>query len=235
VTDLPPICILAGGRGERLGERVTDTPKPLLEVAGQPFLLHQLRLLEKSGARDVVLCVGYLGERIERRVGGEQFGIRIAYSYDAAGLDGTLGAIRRALPLLSERFLVLYGDAYLRMDYRAAVKAWDQSDCSGLMTVLRNDGRWDRSNVVYENRRVRAYNKTEPTPEMRWIDYGLGGLEVSALDLVELNENDLAVLYKKLAEIGQLCGFEVHQRFYEIGTPESLAETELFLRSRQAG
>src|ERR1700677_773966 len=98
--ELPPICILAGGLGTRLGERVRDTPKPLLEVAGEPFLVHQLRLLAQHGAREVVLCVGYLGEQIESEIGAERFGIRIQYSFDAPLLDGTLGAIRRALPRL---------------------------------------------------------------------------------------------------------------------------------------
>ncbi len=98
--ELPPVCILAGGLGTRLGERVRDTPKPLLEVAGEPFLIHQLRLLAAHGARDVVLCVGYRGEQIVSRIGVARFGIGIHYSFDAPGLDGTLGAIRRALPLL---------------------------------------------------------------------------------------------------------------------------------------
>ena len=229
---LPTICILAGGRGTRLGERVADAPKPLLEVAGEPFLLHQLRLLAANGAADVVICVGYLGEQIEERIGHEQLGIRIEYSYDAPGLDGTLGAIRRALPLLSERFLVLYGDTYLRLDYQAAVRAWEASGCRGLMTVLRNEGHWDSSNVLYENGRVLAYDKAAPKPEMRWIDYGLGGLEVSSLGLISPGESDLAALYKKLVELGELFGYEVGERFYEIGSPESLAETDAFLRNR---
>src|ERR1700728_4172143 len=96
---LPPVCILAGGLGTRLGERVREVPKPLLEVAGEPFLIHQLRLLAAHGARSVVLCVGYLGEQIEYAVGGERFGVAIAYSHDGERLAGTLGAIRGALHL----------------------------------------------------------------------------------------------------------------------------------------
>jgi len=229
VSRLPTICILAGGRGTRLGERVADTPKPLLEVAGEPFLLHQLRLLAANGAADVVICVGYLGEQIEERIGHEQLGIRIEYSYDAPGLDGTLGAIRRALPLLSDRFLVLYGDTYLRLDYRAAARAWENSGCRGLMTVLRNEGRWDSSNVLFENERVLAYDKTAPSSDMHWIDYGLGGLEASSLELVPHDERDLTSLYKRLVELNELFGYEVFERFYEIGSPESLAETDAFL------
>jgi NDP-sugar pyrophosphorylase family protein len=231
VSDLPTVCILAGGLGRRLGARVVDTPKPLVEVAGQPFLLHQLRMLSTQGARDVVLCVGYLGEQIEERIGVEQFGIRIAYSYDNAGLDGTLGAIRRARPLLPRRFLVLYGDTYLRLDYRAADRAWLTSGLAGLMTVFRNDGHWDSSNVIYESGRVVVYDKSAPTPLMRWIDYGLGGLEVSALDMIGSSESDLSTLYRRLAKEGELCGYEVAERFYEIGTEASLSETDRFLRT----
>jgi NDP-sugar pyrophosphorylase family protein len=229
--DLPPICILAGGLGTRLGERVRETPKPLLEVAGEPFLVHQLRLLAGHGAREVVLCVGYRGEQIESQIGSERFGISIQYSYDAPELDGTLGAIRRALPLLGERFLVLYGDTYLRIDYAAAAHVWRESGLPGMMSVLRNEGRWDTSNVRYADGRVLAYDKLAPTPDMQWIDYGLGGLTVDALSVVDAAEGDLAKLYRQLAVLEHLCGYEASERFYEIGTPSGLQEADAFLRS----
>jgi MurNAc alpha-1-phosphate uridylyltransferase len=229
------VCILAGGLGTRLGERVRDTPKPLLEVAGEPFLMHQLRLLAGHGVREVVLCVGYRGEQIETRIGSERFGVEIQYSFDAvAGQDGTLGAIRRALPLLGGRFLVLYGDTYLRIDYGAVARHWVESGLPGVMTVLRNEGRWDTSNVVYRDGMVLRYDKQSPTPEMRWIDYGLGGLTAGALDRVPVSEGDLAVLYARLAERGELLGFEASERFYEIGTTPALIETEAFLTDRAA-
>ena len=229
--ELPPVCILAGGLGTRLGERVRDTPKPLLEVAGEPFLMHQLRLLASHGASEVVLCVGYHGEQVQEQIGGERFGVRIRYSFDAVpGRDGTLGAIRRGLPMLGERFLVLYGDTYLRIDYRAVARRWGESGLPAVMTVLRNDGRWDTSNVVYRDGMVLRHDKRSPTPEMRWIDYGLGGLTAGALDRVPASEGDLAVLYARLAERGELLGFEASERFYEIGTTRALAETDAFLR-----
>lgn len=230
VVEMPPVCILAGGLGTRLGERVADTPKPLLEVADEPFLMHQLRLLASHGAREVVLCVGYLGERIESQIGSERFGMDIRYSFDTPGLDGTLGAVRRARPLLGERFLVLYGDTYLRIDYAAAARTWRESGLPGMMTVLRNEGQWDTSNVLYRDGMVVCYDKRAPTPEMRWIDYGLGGLTASALDQVPASEIDLAVLYERLAALGELLGVEASERFYEIGTPQSFAETDAFLR-----
>jgi N-acetyl-alpha-D-muramate 1-phosphate uridylyltransferase len=231
---LPPVCILAGGRGTRLGERAGSAPKPLVEVAGEPFLIHQLRLLASHGASQAVICVGHLGEMIESRIGAERFGIRIAYSHDGPGLDGTLGAIRLALALLPERFLVLYGDTYLRVDYGAAAQAWADSRLPGLMAVLRNEGRWDRSNVRYADGRVIAYDKHAPTPEMHWIDYGLGGLTASSLRHVAETESDLAALYRVLALRGELCGYPAEERFYEIGTPSALEETEAFLLASTA-
>jgi NDP-sugar pyrophosphorylase family protein len=227
-----PVCILAGGLGTRLGETVRDTPKPLLEVAGEPFLLHQLRLLATYGVERVVLCVGYLGERIEAAIGADRFGIEIAYSYDAPELDGTLGAIRRAAGLLGERFLILYGDTYLRVDYADAARVWEESGAPGLMVVLRNEGRWDTSNALYAEGRVVAYDKRAPTGEMHWIDYGLGGLTAATLEVVPVSETDLSGLYRQLAAAGDLCGYEATERFYEIGTPEALAEADAFLRGQ---
>jgi MurNAc alpha-1-phosphate uridylyltransferase len=168
---------------------------------------------------------------IEERIGKECCGVRIIYSRDSPGLDGTLGAVRRALALLPERFLVLYGDTYLRLDYRAAERAWCNSGLPALMAVLRNDGRWDTSNVCYRAGRVLAYDKHSPSAEMSWIDYGLGGLAASALECVARSERDLAALYSTLAQRGELCGYAVAERFYEIGTPAALEQTDAFLRS----
>jgi NDP-sugar pyrophosphorylase family protein len=232
--ELPTICILAGGRGTRLGDLVRDVPKPLLAVAGEPFLIHQLRLLRSHGAARVVLSVGYLGELIERRIGREQFGIRIDYSYDGPELAGTLGAIRTALPLLGSRFLVMYGDSYLPLDYRAAVATWCSSPRAALMTVLKNEGRWDTSNAVFRDGVVARYDKHHPTPEMSWIDYGMGGLTERALQWADPDEGDLAVLYHNLAQGEELCGYEASSRFFEIGTPASLKEADRFLRSLRA-
>jgi NDP-sugar pyrophosphorylase family protein len=228
---LPPVCILAGGVGSRLGEQVESVPKPLLEVAGEPFLMHQLRLLAQYGARNVVMCVGYLGDVIERVIGPERFGIHVAYSHDGPGLDGTLGAIHRAAEQLPPRFLVLYGDTYLRIDYRAAADSWKRSGLPAMMTVLRNEGRWDVSNAHFDGTRVISYDKHAPSANMSWIDYGLGGLTDAALELLGEDASDLSDLYRVLAIREELFGFEAVERFYEIGTPGALTETDAFLRS----
>jgi hypothetical protein len=230
---LPPVCILAGGLGTRLGEQVRNTPKPLIEIAGEPFLHHQLRLLRSYGARRIVLCVGYLGEQIEQRIGSDRFGLEITYSYDGPSPIGTLGAIRTARGLLGERFLVLYGDTYLRLDYRLATQAWIESRLPAMMTVLRNEGRWDTSNADLRGSRVVAYDKRSPRPDMQWIDYGLGGLTATALDVVGQDVADLSQLYHELARRGELFGFAATERFYEIGTRAALEETAGFLSSER--
>jgi NDP-sugar pyrophosphorylase family protein len=229
--ELPPVCILAGGLGQRLGELVRETPKPLLEVADEPFLVHQLRLLDAHGFRRVVLSVGYLGELVERTIGRERFGIAIDYSYDGPSPIGTLAAIRQALPLLGATFMVLYGDTYLRLDYREAWRGWQQSECPAMMAVLRNEGRWDSSNAVFCDGRVTRYDKQHPTPDMHWIDYGLGGLTERALASCDRDASDLAVLYRRLAERDELFGYEASERFFEIGSPQALRETDGYLRS----
>jgi NDP-sugar pyrophosphorylase family protein len=228
---LPPICILAGGLGTRLGDITKTVPKPLVEVADEPFLVHQLRLLERHGANDVVLCVGHLGTDIEQVIGYQNAGLNIRYSYDGPGLDGTLGAIRRAQHLLGDRFLVLYGDTYLRIGYGRFATAWLESGMPAGMSVLRNENRWGPSNASFSGQRVVRYDKEAPTADMEWIDYGLGGLTIEALDLARPEERDLADLYRRLAKDSLLFGYEATERFFEIGTPEALAETDRMLRA----
>jgi MurNAc alpha-1-phosphate uridylyltransferase len=229
---LAPGAVLAGGRATRLGEQATRTPKALVEVAGAPFIFHQLALLRRHGASRIVMCVGYLGEQIEAAVGdGARLGLAVEYSYDGESPAGTAGAIRNALPLLGDTFHVLYGDTYLRIDYAAVERAFRDSGAPALMTVLRNEGRWDKSNVILANGLVVAHDKRHPTPEMRWIDYGLGVFSAAALTDASSGQSDLSDVYAQLARRGELAGFEATERFYEIGTPEALAETDEFLSS----
>ena len=226
---LPPVCILAGGLGTRLGDQTRTVPKPLIEVAGKPFLFHQLELLARYGAHRIVLCVGYLGELIEEAVGdGTAFGLEVAYSYDGPSVIGTGAAVRQALPLVGNEFLVLYGDTYLQIDYQILAAAFRRCGQPALMAVLRNDGRWESSNASFDGELVR-YEKGSSDPALRWIDYGVSALSARVFDLVPNTETDLAHIFSLLSIRGLLAGFVASNRFYEIGTPESLRETEVFL------
>ncbi len=231
-----PVAILAGGVAKRLGPSTASVPKALIEVAGRPFIDHQLRLLRRHGVRRVVLCVGHLGEQIERHVkDGAAHGLDVRYSRDGDRLLGTGGALRRAGPLLGEVFWVTYGDTLLDFDYRATLAEFLRGNALGLMTVLRNDNRWDRSNVLFLDGALVRYDKTHPTPDMEHIDYGAALLRRRALERIPAEgPYDLGDLYQTLASGGALAGVEVTRRFYEIGSPDGLAETRAFLEAERA-
>jgi NDP-sugar pyrophosphorylase family protein len=230
-----PMAILAGGLATRLRPTTERIPKALIPVAGQPFLAHQLRLLQSAGIRKVVLCVGYRGEMIEQEFGdGRKFGVELIYSFDGPELLGTGGAVKKAHPLLGPHFFVLYGDSYLPIDYAAPACAFIVNGKLGLMTVFRNEGRWDASNVWFQDSAIKSYSKKERTPEMQHIDYGLGILDSNALaPWPDGKVFDLADVYRDLSSRNELAGFEVEQRFYEIGSPDGLAELDAMLRSQQ--
>jgi len=229
-----PVAILAGGLATRLRPVTDKTPKALLSVAGEPFLIHQVRLLRSHGFRKIVLCVGYLGEMIKAKLrDGSNLGVQIAYSFDGATLLGTGGALKRALPMLGECFLVIYGDSYMPVDYPAIVKAFVLSRQPALMTVLENEGRWDTSNVCFEAGEIRRYDKKLPTSEMRHIDYGVAVLNATVFAPYPNNVPfDLANVYSHLVSEKQIAAYEVRERFYEIGSREGLAELDSLLRGK---
>jgi len=232
---LLPIAILAGGLATRLRPATEIVPKALLDVNGEPFVAHQLRLLRGAGARRVVLCIGYLGQLVRDFVGGgERFHLDVAYSDDGPALRGTAGALLNALPLLGECFLVLYGDSYLPCDYAAVQRAFLGAGRPALMTVFRNEGRWDASNVEFRGGIIVAYDKKARTQAMQHIDYGLGAFRRSAFDGLPADRPlDLAELYGALLAQGRLAGFEVTQRFYEIGSRPGLQELSEYLAGRE--
>jgi N-acetyl-alpha-D-muramate 1-phosphate uridylyltransferase len=231
-----PVAILAGGLATRLRPVTEKIPKSLVEINGEAFLAHQLRLLASRGIRRVTLCVGHLGEMVESYAGdGSRFGVELTYSPDGPELRGTAGAVAQARPLLGESFFVLYGDSYLPCDYAAVERAFGETGRQALMTVFHNRNQWDASNVQFEEGRILAYNKKVRTPEMRYIDYGLGVFHHTAFDSVPQDgAHDLAELYRNLMERGELAGFEVSQRFYEAGSFAGIQELARLLAEGKA-
>jgi NDP-sugar pyrophosphorylase family protein len=223
-----PLAILAGGLATRLRPMTQTVPKALVEVAGKSFICRQLEYLSAQGIRRVVLCIGYLGEAIQAVVGyGSQFGVDVSYSPDGPVLLGTGGALKQALPLLGDHFFVLYGDSFLPVELGPVEQAYFASGKLALMTVLENHDRWDRSNVDFRDGELVEYNKTTPRPEMAFIDYGLGVLSGTAFETYPAGQAfELADVYHALSLQGQLAGYQVHERFYEIGSHQGLKETE---------
>jgi len=231
-----PVAILAGGLATRLRPATDKIPKALLTVAREPFLVHQLRLLRSEGFRKIVLCVGYLGELIEAKIGdGKRLGLQIDYSFDGPTLLGTGGALKGAIPKLGEHSLVIYGDSYMPVDYFAIIEAFVRSGKPALMTVFKNEGRWDASNVWFEAGKIRRYDKRLRMAEMRHIDYGIAVLNADVFTSFPDNQPfDLADVYSRLISRNQMVAYEVKQRFYEIGSPEGLAELDSLLRDKPA-
>lgn len=222
----PRLALLAGGQATRLRPLTTTVPKSLVEVAGEPFLAHQLRLIRAGGIREVVLCCGFLGRQIEEFAGdGSRFGVSIAYSYDGKSPLGTGGALRAALPLLGRRFLVMYGDSWLTEPIKPVWRAFLDSRKPALMTVYRNDNRWGASNVDYRKGLIVRYD-SHPCPQMQHIDYGLEALEAGVLERWSVPAFDLGDVWSGLARHSLLAGYETSNRYYEIGSFSGLEETE---------
>jgi N-acetyl-alpha-D-muramate 1-phosphate uridylyltransferase len=229
------VAILAGGLAKRLGPRTENTPKALIPIAGKPFLAHQLDLLRVQGICRVVLCVGHLGEKIANEIGdGTRYGIELAYSYDGPELLGTGGAVKRALPQLGRQFVILYGDSYLPVSLRPIVNTFINSSKCALMTVYRNEGEYDTSNVVMHDGEILAYDKRVRLPTMTHIDYGINLFRAAVFDGWPDNQPfDLADVLQQLAAERTLASFEVFERFYEIGSQQGLSDFESWVGQRQ--
>ena len=225
-----PVLILAGGLATRLRPLTERIPKALVPVAGKPFVVHQLEFLRAQKIRRVILCTGYRADQIEAVVGdGAAYGLEVSYSEDGDTLLGTGGAIIKALPLTESAFFVLYGDSFLPISFAKVESRWRRSHKPALMTVFRNEGQWDSSNVLFEDQTVVEYDKHRPRPGMDYIDYGLAVLSADLFsDFQPAIPFDLADLYHDLSLSRRLAGMEVFERFYEIGSPEGLAEAEAF-------
>jgi MurNAc alpha-1-phosphate uridylyltransferase len=234
-SSLHPVAILAGGKATRLRPMTETIPKALVEIHGRPFIAWQLDWLRDQGAARVIVCAGYRGDQIRDVVGdGSAWGLQVEWLFDGPVLLGTAGALKRAVPRLGGPFFVLYGDSYLPIPWRPVQEAFDASGKLALMTVFRNDGQFDRSNVEFADGRILRYDKQTITPRMRHIDYGLGLFAPAAFDTVPDGQPaDLAVLYGELLARHELAACEVHERFYEIGSFEGIEATSAFLAARE--
>jgi NDP-sugar pyrophosphorylase family protein len=231
-----PVALLAGGLATRLRPLTKKIPKALVKVADEPFLAHQLRLLRAQGIRQIILCLGYLGEMIETQFGdGAAYGMNIEYSFDGPQLLGTGGALKRALPTLGDRFFVIYGDSYLPTNYAKVAQAFLTCGKLAMMTVFNNRHRWDTSNVEFDGKEILRYDKMNRDRTMQYIDYGLNIFCSKAFENCPGDKPfDLAQFYPDLIIRNQLAGFEVKERFYEIGSSRGLAELDSLLRGSPA-
>jgi len=227
------VLILCGGLATRLQPITKTIPKSLVMVNNKPMLQYQLDMLQKQGIRHVVLCVGYLGEMIRDTFGDKYRDILLEYSFDGPKLMGTGGAIKKTISKLSNTFFVLYGDSYLPAEYKPILEYFNITDKSGLMTLFKNNNLYDTSNVVFKDNQIVCYDKKNKTSDMNYIDYGLSIFNVSVFNTYPADCSfDLSQVMVNLVNDKQLAGYEVFNRFYEMGSINGLNELELYLKNQ---
>lgn len=223
-------AILTGGLATRLGDLARNQPKSMLKIQGKTFLEYQLELLKRAGIKNIILCIGHMGEQIERHFGnGRNYGVNIEYSLEDK-LLGTAGALKKAEALLNEVFFTMYGDSYLFLDFPAAIHYFKSQNKLALMTVYKNYDQYARSNTVVEGKLVRKFSKKERTEGMVYVEYGANIFNKEALRMIPENQfYSLDDLFPRLVEMGELLAFEVKERFYEIGSPQGVKEFEEYI------
>ena len=227
------VLILCGGLATRLQPITKTIPKSLVSVNNKPMLQYQLDILHEQGIRHVVLCVGYLGEMIKDTFGDKYKDILIEYSFDGIKQLGTGGAIKKAYSKLSNTFFVLYGDSYLPVEYKPILEYFNTINKDGLMTLFKNDNLYDTSNVIFKNDQIICYDKKNKTVDMNYIDYGLSIFNLSVFKKYPADCSfDLSQVMTNLVNDKQLAGYEVFNRFYEMGSINGLKELEEYLKNQ---
>ena len=229
------VAILAGGLATRIRPVTVNIPKSMIEVCGNPFVHWQVKLLQKSGVEEIVFCLSHKSEVIEDFLGnGSKYGISIRYSLDGKKQLGTGGAIVKALPMLGKKFMVLYGDSYLPVNYKLIEEAFLNSSKPALMTIYLNKNELDVSNVIYSDGVLKRYAKNESLPNMNYIDFGLSFFERKIFTGYSENETlDLSIICKDLSEKGLIAGLPVNNRFYEVGSFQGIADFTNFIERKQ--
>jgi NDP-sugar pyrophosphorylase family protein len=224
------LVILAGGMATRLYPVTLEIPKSLIEINGKPFIQHQIDLIKSKGLRSIVLCLGQFAKPIEEYLNcGNSDVLSIQYSYDGETLLGTGGAIKKAFPLLSNPFMIIYGDSYLNIEYIDILNYFNNFNMLGLMTVLKNENKWDKSNIIFRDGRIIKYDKVD-SAEFEYIDYGFSILRKEAFSqYLEKDKFDLKDVFRDLITREEMIGYEVFNRFYEIGSFKGIEETKEYL------
>lgn len=225
------VAILAGGMATRLGDLTRNRPKSLVQIEGKPFLEYQIEFLKEGGIKDIVLCIGHLGEQIEQQFrDGRKYGVNIKYSHEDK-LLGTAGALKKAEALLDDRFFTMFGDSFVNLDFSRVMSYFRSRNKLALMTVYRNYDQYDRSNTEVEGGLVKKFSKKEKTRDMVYVEYGVDVFRKEVLNMIPTNGfYSLDELFPRLIAQQELLAFEVNERFYEIGSLQGLKEFERLVK-----
>lgn len=227
--------ILAGGLGSRVLDITKNKiPKSLIPIKNIPFIDYQLRYLSKYNFNNIILCVSHLQNQIEDYVkNGEKYNINVKYVSDGDSPIGTGGAIRKAYDqnVLEEDFAIIYGDSFLPVNYDLIYNYYKSQNCEALMTIYKNNNNLDNSNANFDGKLVN-YNKFNKNINYNYIDYGLSFLNKKIVKMIPKNNKfDLSSLFNDLSILKKLYGYEVFERFYEIGSVSGINDFESFLNN----
>jgi NDP-sugar pyrophosphorylase family protein len=226
-----PIVILAGGFGTRLGNLTQNIPKSLIPICGRPFIDWQIECIRDTGVTDFLVCIGHLGDQISNHLGdGKKFGVNIEFSSDGPTKLGTGGAILAAISKLPDNFMITYGDSYLPTNFRKIGNHFLGIKARALMTICDNKENFEKSNCYFKDGLIQLYSKNDSSKEMDYIDYGLSILNKSVFESRRVNSSfDLADLFEELSISSNLIGYEIQERYYEVGSVQGIKNLENYL------
>ncbi|NQT82860.1 NTP transferase domain-containing protein [bacterium] len=225
--------ILAGGLGTRLRPLTEKIPKVMVKVRGTEFLWHLIRWLARNDIKDMVICAAHLWEVIARKVNlCVPQGVRLRLSVEKEPL-GTAGAVRNAEALLDEEFLLINGDTYLPISYERILSHWEgireRFDC--LLVVYSNRDKIAPNDTAVNDERVVVGYSKKRCEEMQYVNAGLAVMKKSVFEgvrggvPVSLEEE----VFPELVSRRKIAAFVIHERYYDIGTPERLKVFEEYL------
>jgi N-acetyl-alpha-D-muramate 1-phosphate uridylyltransferase len=225
-----PIVLLVGGYGTRLGRLTKKIPKAMIKINQRPFLYYLLNHLSSQGFKDVILCTGYLGSQIKKYVGnGKKFNLDVKYSVEKKFLLGTAGCIKKALPLLSNNFFIIYGDTFLPIQFKKIQEVYLKKKAKALITIYKNTNKYDFSNISLSKGNI-YYEKNSKKKNMKYIDYGLSIFNKNVFKSLMFKKiNDLSNVLNILSKKKLLKYAIVKKRFYEIGSIKGLKEAKKIL------
>lgn len=224
--------ILAGGLGSRLRTIVADHPKVLAPVAGRPFLTYLLDQLIATGFRHVVLCTGYKGKQVKTTFGNTYNDLAIQYSQEPEPL-GTGGALRFALPMIHTRSAFVFnGDSYVKSKLQEFL-VWylEKKPPAAILLVRLPDTRRYGQVKLDANGRVVSFEEKGTCLDSGWINAGVYLIDRSLIASMPAGKPvslELDVFPRLIAK--GLYGFQCKDAFIDIGTPESYAEADDFLK-----
>lgn len=220
--------ILAGGLGTRLRCKISDRPKSLASICGKPFLEYQINFLKKQGVTNIILCTGFLGKQvIDHFSTGKKFGVRISYSNEKE-LLGTGGAIKNAIHMVQDKFLLLNGDSIVIFDIEKLIDFHNTraSDTTIVLSAA-NQSQTRYGNVLMDkDNKITSF--TEKKDSSSYFSAGVYLMEKNSIPWGNFPSKFSieSELFPYLVKQNNIYGFVTTGYFIDIGIPDDYEKFE---------